>query len=646
MNSGRRQNEEGDGVDLGADLVLSVDPRSRPPGFNLSDDADNLLPPARAVMDESVTLSTLRSGERSLLALIDGRRSVQELVSLSGMSESLTRKHLRSLCDQGILIPAGQAPVAPTVSQVLAEVLGDPSSSITATASASASGAIPFDRPALKPNVTAFWVPNGTEPAGDESTARVVEARGTGASAESGVERDGVGQSVPAPMTGEGSGRAGSESGTTAAPASARGAGAGLPSSGSPTGAFRVGDYEVATRIAQGGMGSIYVCRRAPAGAGQRLFILKVVRQHSTQIEEALRSFRREARVGSLIRHPNLQTVVDEGQYNGQPFLILDYIEGASLADIVANDKKPPVGVVVAVLLDVLRGLQRAHALVDESGAPRGLVHGDISPQNILVGVDGASRLTDFGSTRFTSEGKLPDRDRGAVTLGKPAFMAPEQLRAEPIDARTDIFALGAVLWTSVTAQPLFAAESYDQVVMKVLKRKIPPPSDFGAPAFLDEVALRALSRYTDSRYASADEMAQALLTGANANGLLASPYEVGQWVRREFAEAIGERRRRIQQVFGGTSRRPAVAPRPAGDAAESTAEASPLPESAEGLPRMAARTVMLSSVPGAAPAPRAKAAPTPEPSRGTWHVIALSALVAFPVTLFVAYLISSLLSP
>jgi serine/threonine-protein kinase len=224
--------------------------------------------------------------------------------------------------------------------------------------------------------------------------------------------------------------------------------------------------------------------------------------------------------------------------------------------------------------------------------------------------------------------------------------MAPEQLRAEPIDARTDIFALGAVLWTSITGQPLFAAESYDQVVMKVLKRKIPPPSDFGAPAFLDEVALRALSRYTDSRYASADEMAQALLAGANANGLLASPYEVGQWVRREFAEAIGERRRRIQQVFGGAGRRPAGPPRQAADAAESTGEASPPPESADGHPRMAARTVMLSSVHGTVPAPRARPTPPPEPSRGTWHVIALSALVAFPVTLFVAYLISSLLSP
>ncbi len=651
MNSGRRQADEGEGFELGSELVLSVDPRSSANGFHPGDEADTLLPPARAVMDESITVSTLRSGERSLLALVDGRRSVQDLVSLSGMSEPLARRHLRSLYEQGIVIPksppsagAGSA-AAPSIAQVLAEVLSDgPATSTAAVTAADAAPTEPtamaFPRPGLKPNVTAFWVPTG-----NEGVPLVSE---TGSSSSASTETTAPASvSAPAPVS---ESRSGPGSGPVA----------GLPGSGPASTAFRVGAYEVATRIAQGGMGSIYVCRRAAAGSGQRLFILKVVRQHSTQIEQALRSFRREARVGALIRHPNLQTVVDQGDYNGQPFLILDYIEGASLADILANDKKPPVGVVIAVLLDVLRGLQRAHALVDEKGLPRGLVHGDISPQNILVGVDGAARLTDFGSTRFTAEGRSPEDDRDAGAIGKPAFMAPEQLRAEPIDARTDIFALGAVLWTAVTGQALFAAESYDQVVMKVLKRKIPPPSDFGAPAFLDDVVLRALSRYVDGRYHSAEEMAGALLAGANANGLLASPYEVGQWVRREFAEAIGERRRRIQQVFGGAGRRAAApagaarAPVPeAGDAASPAGDPGTQPSggaSADGFPRLPAPTVMLSNVRNASRSAAPSAREPPEApvvvKRGSWQVIALSALVAFPITLFVAYLISSLFSP
>jgi hypothetical protein len=648
MNSGRRQADEGEGFELGSDLVLSVDPRSSSSGFHPGDEADTLLPPARAVMDESITVSTLRAGERSLLALVDGRRSVQDLVALSGMTEPLARRHLRSLFEQGIVIPKGPSAVAPSIAQVLAEVLSDGpttptaiSTTTTTTAAVSAADAAPteptavaFPRLGLKPNLTAFWVPTGNE--------GVPVASETGSSSSATTETT---ASAYTPSGSVSESRPGSGSGP---------AGGGLPGSGPASTAFRVGAYEVATRIAQGGMGSIYVCRRAAAGSGQRLFILKVVRQHSTQIEQALRSFRREARVGALIRHPNLQTVVDQGDYNGQPFLILDYIEGTSLADILANDKKPPVGVVIAVLLDVLRGLQRAHALVDDKGLPRGLVHGDISPQNILVGVDGAARLTDFGSTRFTAEGRSTEDDRDAGAIGKPAFMAPEQLRAEPIDARTDIFALGVVLWTAVTGQALFAAESYDQIVMKVLKRKIPPPSDFGAPAFLDEVVLRALSRYVDGRYPSAEEMAEALLAGANANGLLASPYEVGQWVRREFAEAIGERRRRIQQVFGAAGRRaaaPAAARVPTSEAGESSPAIDPGAQppggrSADGFPRLPAPTVMLSNVRSAAPSPREPQAAAVVVKRGSWQVIALSALVAFPITLFVAYLISSLFSP
>ena len=117
-------------------------------------------------------------------------------------------------------------------------------------------------------------------------------------------------------------------------PGSSRGRSAAIP--------FRLGEYEVATRIAQGGMGSIYVCRRAGATGPQRLFTLKVVRQHAKQVAQVIQSFRREARVGALLSHPNLQTVVHVGTYHEQPFLILDYVEGIGLADLMASPKRLP----------------------------------------------------------------------------------------------------------------------------------------------------------------------------------------------------------------------------------------------------------------------------------------------------------------
>jgi len=239
----------------------------------------------------------------------------------------------------------------------------------------------------------------------------------------------------------------------TGAAGSSRGRSAAVP--------FRLGEYEVATRIAQGGMGSIYVCRRAGATGPQRLFTLKVIRQHAKQVAQVIQSFRREARVGALLSHPNLQTVVHVGTYHEQPFLILDYVEGIGLSDLMASPKRLPAAILVSILVDVLRGLKSAHDLVDEQGTRLGLVHGDISPPNILVGVDGNARLTDFGSARFSSEVRAPDA--APVLMGKAAFMSPEQLCADPIDARTDLFSVGVVLWSALTGQTLFAAESYDE---------------------------------------------------------------------------------------------------------------------------------------------------------------------------------------
>jgi eukaryotic-like serine/threonine-protein kinase len=315
----------------------------------------------------------------------------------------------------------------------------------------------------------------------------------------------------------------------------------------SPAASFRVGNYDVITRIAQGGMGSIYLCRRSAELGFQRLFVLKAVRQHSAQTEAAIRSFQREARIGGLLAHPNVLSVIDIGNYQDQPFLILDYVDGASLSDLLAdgdNTIRPAPSVVVTIFLDALRGLQRAHDLQGLDGKSLGLVHGDFSPHNILVGTDGASRLTDFGSARLTA---LPeDRAEGGSPLGKPSYMSPEQLQGEPIDHRTDIFSVGVALWTALTGQKLFTDPSYEKTVMNVLRKKIPPPSTLGAPPALDDVCLRALSRTPGGRYASAEEMAQDLLQAAGGAHLVASPHQVGRWVQQAVGDVLADRRRRV----------------------------------------------------------------------------------------------------
>ena len=289
-------------------------------------------------------------------------------------------------------------------------------------------------------------------------------------------------------------------------------------------------------------MGSVYAGRRTGAVGFRRLFAIKVIRQDSGQEQAAERSFIREVQIGSWLDHPNTQSVVDVGTYKNQPYLVLQFVEGTNLEELSFGRRVPP-DILVAMLVDVLRGLQSAHELSDDQGKWLGLVHSDVSPPNILVGTDGVARLTDFGSARFTALGETGQAD--PTNLGKPAFMAPEQLYVEPLDARTDIFAVGVMMWTALTGQPLFSADSYEQIIANVLQKEIAPPSAHGAPACFDEICLRALSRPREGRYSSAEEMAQALLKVGFTNDLLAPPTAVGAFVRRELS---GDRGR----VFDG----------------------------------------------------------------------------------------------
>jgi serine/threonine-protein kinase len=432
-----------------------------------------------------------RLEERILLALIDGRRPISEITRLSGLPAAAAREHLRGLFERGVVVEADAATGGPIAAPAGAPVA-----------------------PAAAP-------------------AAIVVRAGAAAAAR------GLAQAARAVDWQRGEVLAGSELTPTFA-------GTAIERRGQP---FRVGSYEVAMRIGQGGMGSIYVCRRVGPSGFQRLYVLKAVRQRSAQEGAALQSLINEGRIGSLLSHPNLQAVVDMGMYKDQPFLILDYVEGATLADLTAEGKaRLPPAVAVSILLDLLRGLQAAHDTADAQGRPLGLVHGDVSPPNILVGTDGTTRLGDFGSVRLTGQ----PTPAGTPVPGKPSYMAPEQVAGEPVDVRTDVFAAGIVMWRALTGQELFAAATHEETAMNVLKRPILPPSIYGAPACLDEVCLRALSRPAAGRFATAEEMASLLLKIAVANDLVAPPRLVGQLVRREHGDTLAERRRRAQAIFAG----------------------------------------------------------------------------------------------
>jgi serine/threonine protein kinase len=311
--------------------------------------------------------------------------------------------------------------------------------------------------------------------------------------------------------------------------------------------AVRIGGYEVATRIARGGMGSVYVCRKAGGDHG-RLLTLKVVREHTFNHELAAASFRHEALIGSLFRHPNAQTVIENGVYDDQPFLILEYLDGGSLADMLVEEMRPTPAIVVSIVLDVLTALHAMHQTVDPQGKALGLVHCDISPENVLVGVNGVARLADFGSARFTAV----SNEMQPFAISKPPYMPPEQFRGDKLDSRSDLYSVGVLLYTALTGQQPFAADDYERTVINVMRKKIKPPSALGAPACLDDVCLQALNRSPDGRFVVAGAMAAALRTAAQAHDLVESREGVGQWVRRAMGDELARRHRLISSMFSG----------------------------------------------------------------------------------------------
>jgi serine/threonine-protein kinase len=380
---------------------------------------------------------------------------------------------------------------------------------------------------------------------------------------------------------------------------------------------FRVGEYEVAARVARGGTGSVYVCRAA--SDPKRLLTLKVIRQHALSRDLAEGSFNHEAMIGSLFRHPNAHTVLQTGVYDGQPFLILEYFEGGCLADMLTPETRPPPAVAVAIVLDVLSALAALHQVTDASGKPLGLLHCDVSPDNVLVGINGMSRLADFGSARVTARANQAQ----PFAISKPPYMPPEQFRGDPLDARSDIYSAGMLLWTALTGKPLFAAATYEETMMNVMRSKPKPPSSLGAPEALDGVVMQAISRAPDRRFAVAGAMATALREAATPHRLVASRDEVGRWVRTVLGDELAQRRRDIDAMFGGGGRPPAAdaaarSSRPAG------AKTAPAPTPSSGGRSLSARTIFMPSSGGAA---------RPKLTYTQQALIALASCLAFAAT-------------
>lgn len=264
--------------------------------------------------------------------------------------------------------------------------------------------------------------------------------------------------------------------------------------------------YWLFERIAYGGMGELLLAADLECSNDQ-LLCMKHIHAHLSQNSRERELFLREAKLAKVLKHPNIVATHDIGEYQGTPYIAMEYLSGLDMRSIIAKilEKKSylPIPFALYIAAQAALGLHFAHQAKDENGHPLGVVHRDISPHNIFVEFDGSVKVLDFGVAKVfashTETGQLK---------GKLGFMSPEQIRMQPLDARSDIFSLGVCLYEWLTGVQLFIADGEIGYIRAVLEEPIYAPSYLNAniPKELDTIVLKALMRDVKMRYSSALE--------------------------------------------------------------------------------------------------------------------------------------------
>lgn len=364
----------------------------------------------------------------------------------------------------------------------------------------------------------------------------------------------------------------------------------------------RIDRYDLVAELASGGMATVYLARLSAVGGFQRSFAIKRLHPHLAGNSDFVQMFFDEARLAALIRHPNVVPILEVGEGADGYYLVMEYIEGDTFASLLSKTssrgQRMPNAVVLRIVIEMLHGLHAAHELKDDHGHLVGLVHRDVSPQNVMVGTDGITRITDFGVARAAS---ALSETRAGQLKGKLAYMAPEQASGrQDVDRRVDVFAAGVVLWEALAFRRLFKAANEAMTLSRVLTEPIVSPEQFspGVPPGVAAVCLKALERDLSRRYVSAVEFATALERAALAAGQLASVKEVADYVEEIVGTDVESHRVAIRrwmerrERLGHSSQPGSLRP---GDLASVTMASVPVPP--------ASARAATSSFPGSAPA-------------------------------------------
>ncbi len=298
-----------------------------------------------------------------------------------------------------------------------------------------------------------------------------------------------------------------------------------------------LGRYVMLKHLASGGMADVLLGRSDGVEGFERHVVLKRIRPELARDQRFIRMFLDEARVAATLHHQHIVQVHDIGEADGEYFIAMEYVHGEDVRRILSSASKHrthvPLGYAVAIVAAAAAGLHYAHERTDSSKQPLNIVHRDVSPSNILVGYDGSIKVVDFG----IATASMQQETRSGSLKGKLSYMSPEQCRGAVLDRRSDVYALGVVLYELATTARMIKGDNDYNVMEQIVSGRFTPPRSRrpDLPVELSEIILRALATDRDRRYATADELRIALDQFAARAGLVASTSVIAAYMHQQF---------------------------------------------------------------------------------------------------------------
>jgi serine/threonine-protein kinase len=319
-----------------------------------------------------------------------------------------------------------------------------------------------------------------------------------------------------------------------------------------------LGRYEVVGHLATGGMAEILLGRLVGPSGFERPVVLKRILPHLARTRSFVDMFLDEARIVARIRHPNVVAVHELGREGEELYLVMEYVEGESLGGLMRRMwmRNEELGYQLAahVVAEACAGLHAAHELEDDSGKKQHLVHRDVSPHNLMVTYSGQVKVLDFGIAKAAD--RITRTEAGQVK-GKFEYMSPEQCRGRPLDRRSDVFALGVVLYELTTSRRLFKRSHELAALKAICEQPVVPPSRVatGYPPELERICMRALSRRREERYTTAADMRRDLLAALRTfEGSAMQEEALADLMRALFADRIEDKQDMLRRFRAGAA--------------------------------------------------------------------------------------------